>query len=60
VDECKPLLPGCTADKMREAAERYLIGKEAAVAIVGSPGAAAAVRAQGYKVLDAEGKPLEA
>lgn len=49
----------CTADKMRECAEKYLVGKTAALAIVGSPAAVAAVRADGWACFDAEGAPLK-
>eukprot|EP00227_Mantoniella_beaufortii_P012098 CAMPEP_0197588272 /NCGR_PEP_ID=MMETSP1326-20131121/9609_1 /TAXON_ID=1155430 /ORGANISM="Genus nov. species nov., Strain RCC2288" /LENGTH=1128 /DNA_ID=CAMNT_0043153083 /DNA_START=236 /DNA_END=3622 /DNA_ORIENTATION=- len=50
----------CTADKMRLAAEKYLIGKTPACAIVGGPAAVEAVRAAGWECLDAEGNPYKA
>ena len=49
----------CTANKMRECAEKYLVGKVGALAIVGSPAAAAGVKDQGWVCLDAEGAPLK-
>ena len=49
----------CTTDKMRECAEKYLAGKTGALAIVGSPAAVDAVRAEGWACLDAEGAPLK-
>lgn len=53
-------LLSCTADKMREVAERYLISDAAspALAIVGAPSAAPALKAENWTVLDAEGNPL--
>jgi len=48
----------CTAEKMRSCAERYLVGKTAALAIVGGPAAVEGVRAKGWTCLDAEGAPL--
>jgi Zn-dependent M16 (insulinase) family peptidase len=50
----------CTAEKMRSCAEKYLVGKTAALAIVGSPAAVESVKADGWDCLDAEGKPLKA
>lgn len=52
-------LLGCTAEKMRECADKYLVGKTGALAIVGSPAAVKAVRAEGWTCLDAEGAPLK-
>ena len=51
----------CTAEKTCDRArEKYLVGKTAALAIVGSPAAVESVKADGWDCLDAEGKPLKA
>jgi Zn-dependent M16 (insulinase) family peptidase len=54
-------LLSCTAEKMRDVAERYLLSASIrpALAIVGAPSAASALQAAGgWTVLDAEGNPL--
>ena len=49
----------CTTEKMRACAEKYLVGKKPALAIVGGAQAAEALASDGWVVTDAEGKPLE-
>ena len=49
----------CTTEKMRACAEKYLVGKKPALAIVGGAQAAEALAGDGWVVTDAEGKPLE-
>jgi hypothetical protein len=46
-------------EKMRACAEKYLVGKKPALAIVGGAQAAEALAGDGWAVTDAEGKPLE-
>ena len=50
----------CTAERMRACAEKYLVGKTPALAIVGGPAAAETLRGEGWECLDAEGAPYEA
>ena len=51
----------CTKDTLRAAAEKYLVGREASVAIVGNAAAVPVANGQdGWTVLGADGKPFEA
>ena len=59
-DAFKDGLLECTAERMRACAEKYLVGKTPALAIVGGPAAAETLRGEGWECLDAEGAPYEA
>ena len=49
----------CTPGRMRECAEKYLVGKTPALAIVGNPASVPDVKKAGWTCVDAEGNPLK-
>merc|ERR1712216_555104 len=49
----------CTPERMRECAEKYLVGKTPALAIVGNPASVPDVKKAGWTCVDAEGNPLK-
>ena len=48
----------CTVEQMRACAEKYLVGQTPALAIVGAPANAEAMREAGYDILDAQGNAI--
>jgi Zn-dependent M16 (insulinase) family peptidase len=48
----------CTVEQMRACAEKYLVGQTPALAIVGAPANAEAMRDAGYDILDAQGNAI--
>ena len=48
-----------TPEQMRACAEKYLVGKTPALAIVGNPTAVPDVKSAGWACVDAEGNPLK-
>ena len=46
-------------ERMRECAEKYLVGKTPALAIVGNPASVPDVKKAGWTCVDAEGNPLK-
>ena len=48
----------CTPEQMRACAEKYLVGQTPALAIVGAPANAEAMRDAGYDILDAQGNAI--